>query len=784
MKTTHYLIFTLLFLMPPRNCYWEYIAQSPAINPSDNTNYVTVLYLNNGNYVIIWAYLNTTSGDLNYAVYDFTNAPIKIATKITNIPNFHQFVSVVADSSGGFLIVYDQGDNSSMDNSTIWALYFDSSFNEGTPIKVDLIAASFKLKSAPAVTYTGSSFVVCYTGILQKLSNSLPIKTDINTTKLQVTGSADMNYCKMAYLKNGNIAVTFQHTDQTTTSKVVIYIVKESDLSVLNTVDISFVNSRYPVVSLLKTTPPTFVVTFGYLDSKTKKLDVYGQIFDLDGNSKVSPFKANMSYDTAAYPVVHSLGVNGFIVAYIYMSDVYYQFFDNLGIRWLSNYKINAAKDYFMLPIDIAGNDLTHFMLVFPSSPIYVGIMFYIDTYYLNDPQNYMGDVITPSTTLVSLTPTSCYHDIILSKQDMPKIKLSINNAYTNIYITQLPLFGTLLTNSNASIVVKTSTPENDIYYFTSSQLSNDYLYYTDDLNKPACRITLTPCYKSCYACKIVGYVNDQQCTICDTAEGYYPLIDNISYCYQTYNPPTGYFLDQTSHIWKRCYIACKTCNSYPENPSVDMHCDSCVDGYYPKEDNLTTCFQGTLQNYFFNGTYYRQCYTQCKSCTGYPTNPSSDMLCEANSCISWYYPKIDNITSCFEGDIEKYYFDGSIYQKCYSSCKSCDTTPGNDDNHQCKTCLYNYYAKADNPSSCFTGSIDNYYLDGDKYQKCYPSCLTCETLGTISNYKCLTCENNYYPKIDNLTTNCYTGEQDGYYFDGNYYQLCNLDHCKTQQSK
>jgi hypothetical protein len=129
-------------------------------------------------------------------------------------------------------------------------------------------------------------------------------------------------------------------------------------------------------------------------------------------------------------------------------------------------------------------------------------------------------------------------------------------------------------------------------------------------------------------------------------------------------------------------------------------------------------------------------------------------------------------MSSCFYGNITKYYFNGSIYQKCYSSCEICEQTPGTGTNHQCKTCLTNYYPKNDNLSSCFTGDQDTYYFDGNIYLKCYPSCLTCTMLGTPADHKCTKCVNNFYPKIDNLTS-CFSEEQKGYFFDGNFYQKC-----------
>jgi hypothetical protein len=50
--------------------------------------------------------------------------------------------------------------------------------------------------------------------------------------------------------------------------------------------------------------------------------------------------------------------------------------------------------------------------------------------------------------------------------------------------------------------------------------------------------------------------------------------------------------------------------------------------------------------------------------------DPQTDMKCDPNSCIDGYYPKVNNMTSCFKGELPKYYLEGGISQKCLPCVK------------------------------------------------------------------------------------------------------------------
>jgi len=56
--------------------------------------------------------------------------------------------------------------------------------------------------------------------------------------------------------------------------------------------------------------------------------------------------------------------------------------------------------------------------------------------------------------------------------------------------------------------------------------------------------------------------------------EGYYPLIDSSSSCYNNKTIPNGYYFDENCLIWRKCYSKCETCES--EGNNINMNCSSC----------------------------------------------------------------------------------------------------------------------------------------------------------------------------------------------------------------
>ena len=110
------------------------------------------------------------------------------------------------------------------------------------------------------------------------------------------------------------------------------------------------------------------------------------------------------------------------------------------------------------------------------------------------------------------------------------------------------------------------------------------------------------------------------------------------------------------------------------------------------------------------SGNKLCKCFDEkCKAC-------SEDSL-EKGLCISCndnYYQKENEITpqkswiNCYK-DPDNYFLEGNIYKSCYPSCKFC-TGKGNNNKHYCTSCLNEYSFKILNDDSTFI-IISNIYF-------------------------------------------------------------------------
>jgi hypothetical protein len=719
--------------------------------------------------------VDSTTGNIFFMILSDNKQTIKTPEQVNSSSGYFTASRVIPDNSGGFAIVYDQKDpGSNCVTQQIWAKYYDSNYVGGTEIQVNqLDPPNCQFEAYPTIAYTGSSYVVCYNAILQRLKDSSNFGLDgaINRS-IEFPNSQGNDNCELVYLDNGNIAVTYATITQDNKKNIIYAILSESDLSIVKdstAILPSGDGQMIPNIAFLHTTAQFVIV---WRVDLTGDQNIYGQIYDISGNPVNSVFKINTT-GPACCASVKSLGNIGFVVTYIVNGGLFIKVFKNDGT--LSQ----DESSYAGTPVDywtprFGGFDFGFTIVYASTSNTNYGVSFRMIMTTTPKPGPNPAPDPTPVPTPASGTTqlSACTNfSVILSRKDYPQLKINFTSLNTEIYLRTLPTLGNMFNSSGDMLITDSTYPLTDIYYHFSTPPQLDSFEYSFNLADGPCKVFLTPCFTSCYSCATVGNSNNHQCTQCDTTDGFYPLVDNSSLCYQSTSQVDGYFLE--GNTWKRCYISCKTCSNYPINPNIDMLCNSCSEGYYPKADNLTSCFRN-LPKYYLAGGIYKKCYNMCKSCTGYPTNPVSDMLCQPNTCIFSYYPTIDNMTSCFSGDIAGYYFDGTIYQKCYSSCQTCQDIAGTYDNHQCKTCLINYYPKVDNLSSCFTVTVDNYYFEDNIYHKCYSTCLTCNTIGDFTDHLCTVCLPYYYPKIDK-TTSCFNGEQEGYYFDGTVYQICDI---------
>ena len=159
-------------------------------------------------------------------------------------------------------------------------------------------------------------------------------------------------------------------------------------------------------------------------------------------------------------------------------------------------------------------------------------------------------------------------------------------------------------------------------------------------------------------------------------------------------------------------------------------NCNSCDDGYFPKEttssDTSFDCYNETTKphNYFFNSEsqIYQQCYHSCYSCNskGDDTNHN----CIENSCNEGYYPGIDN--NCYDNTHtqEGYVLYDSHFVQCLPQCKTCDYPDLNDGEHHCTECADGYMKnvlKNGFCEKCLAGY--KFYYDKDGNYQCTESC-------------------------------------------------------------
>ena len=199
-----------------------------------------------------------------------------------------------------------------------------------------------------------------------------------------------------------------------------------------------------------------------------------------------------------------------------------------------------------------------------------------------------------------------------------------------------------------------------------------------------------------------------------------------------------------------------------------------------------TSCPDNTVE---YNYKCY-PCGSNCKTCN-FDKNILEVLDC--TSCIKnkyLYNGKCQN--TCKYG----YYTESSInICKCEENikCKKC-SSESLSNNNLCISCNDNYYPKLNDNSNygnfinCYIGNIDGYYLDiNAKYYKfCYSHCKTCDRSGDDNNHNCLECNSEYKLQISkNGYYNCYTICDNYYYFNNEGKYIClNTSQCPTDFNK
>jgi hypothetical protein len=292
--------------------------------------------------------------------------------------------------------------------------------------------------------------------------------------------------------------------------------------------------------------------------------------------------------------------------------------------------------------------------------------------------------------------------------------------------------------------------------------------YTQNDTTRPANYIfqlnVHNRCYDSCGTCSNTGNVSTQNCLTC--ANLFYKLYNDATRCYANpdTNLPSNYYFNGTNNQFEACYSSCATCSA--AGTATTQNCLTCIANYFPLSNDSTKCYKLNDPNlpagytYDCNGHFAQGgCYTACATCNC--TGIYSKMNCL--TCASTYFPLVDNKAQCYlNADVNRpqnYVLISTQFAKCFASCASCSTT-GTVDVMNCTTCITGYYPLEDKTSLCYTPSDSNrpanYFYNLTKFSLCYTSCLTCAQAGTSTTHNCTKCAVGYYRLSDNVSQ-CYT---------------------------
>ena len=159
----------------------------------------------------------------------------------------------------------------------------------------------------------------------------------------------------------------------------------------------------------------------------------------------------------------------------------------------------------------------------------------------------------------------------------------------------------------------------------------------------------------------------------------------------------------------------------------------------------------------------------------------------------------IECVESCSNTSQYKYEYNGKCYStcpngflydeynnitnKCKCELEKCLTCPNVALNKSlCKICNTNYYPKENDPLNigefinCYY-EPEGYYLEKNKYKKCYHTCRTCNSEGNNLIHNCIECNDNFsfHIKINDYF-NCYENCNNYFYFDNEKKFHCTLN--------
>ena len=292
--------------------------------------------------------------------------------------------------------------------------------------------------------------------------------------------------------------------------------------------------------------------------------------------------------------------------------------------------------------------------------------------------------------------------------------------------------------------------------------------YYMNDDTKSCYLQDIDNYYKNPNTMKFVRcHANCLRCTTtqnsnCIKCINNYYMKEADHSCHE--NIMDHFYYDFSSKTLKPCHPNCLRCYSAATNEDY-MNCLSCSDGLFMTEDTKS-CYS-SKDNYYkdtsVNPNKLRRCHPNCLTCSSAPSdeNHMNCLTCQNN------YHLTEDTNSCYTGDIDNYYLDNTEnkYKKCHQDCLTCSNAPLDDNHMNCLTCQKDYFITVDT-NSCYNELIDNYYLDFEnkRFKNCHQNCLRCTWAPIDDHMNCITCKSNFYLTED--TNSCYDYTPDNYYLD------------------
>ena len=210
--------------------------------------------------------------------------------------------------------------------------------------------------------------------------------------------------------------------------------------------------------------------------------------------------------------------------------------------------------------------------------------------YYLNSKDSKFHKCYNTCLKCYNSEPNESNHNCIECAENYYKLKNDLypNNCYDNETINKI------LNVKQSSIA--TSKGEN-----------------SEELVISTITILESESNKSCLNCNIEIFKNKS--IECNIENGYYPIQDSNSTCYNNETILKGYYLDKINnpYMWKKCYPKCESCIS--QGSDMNMNCLSCKNNSNNNVKFINgNCINECLNNEFIapNGS----CVLSCPSGT------------------------------------------------------------------------------------------------------------------------------------------------------------------------